>query len=188
MEILYVFVQLLEIQDHSPSVIFLRSHKDWRYMYSLFEWWAFLITPFFSSSDTSKSVACVCSVENVWLCAVFSCNGSSAKSMSTPSTIFRISSSILICFHWARQKRIWPALKSSDCFCNSSSILGTLLQKSLTSFGSAFWFLAVTELSYPSLVPRFCSPPEAAVAPLLTVLRGEGGGSVLKKGLFCLCL
>ena len=32
-EILYVFVQFFEIQDHSPSVIFLRSHKDWRYVF-----------------------------------------------------------------------------------------------------------------------------------------------------------
>ena len=35
------------------------------------------------------------------------------------------------------------------------------------------------ELSYTSLVPRFSLPPEAAVAPPLTVL--GGGGSVLKK-------
>ena len=29
----YVFVQLFEVQDHSPPVIFLRSHKDWRYVF-----------------------------------------------------------------------------------------------------------------------------------------------------------
>ena len=119
----------------------------------LFEWWAFLITPFFSNSDTSKSIACICSVENICLCAGFSCTGSTATFLSTPSTIFRISSSIVICFHWAKQKQIWPALKSSDCFCNSSSTLGTLLQKSLTSFGWAFWFLAVNDfspLNFPS--------------------------------------
>ena len=51
-------------------------------MYSLFEWWAFLITPFFNNSDTSKSIACICSVEHLWLCAGFSCTGSSAKSIS----------------------------------------------------------------------------------------------------------
>ena len=122
-------------------------------MYSLFEWCACIITPFFSNSDTSKSIACICSVEHLWLCAGFSCTGSSVKSMSTPSTIFRISSSIVICFHWAKQKRIWPALKSSDCLWNSSSILGTLLQKSLISFGSAFWFLAVSDfcpLNFPT--------------------------------------
>ena len=107
-------------------------------MYSLFEWCAFLITPFFSNSDTSKSIACICSVENLWLCSGFSLYWQFSEIYVYPSAIFRISSSIVICFHWAKQKRIQPALKSSDCFCNSSSILGTLSQKSLTSFGSAF--------------------------------------------------
>ena len=39
------------------------------------------------------------------------------------------------------------------------------------------------ERSYPSLVPRFSSPPEAAVAPPLTVLGGGdgGGGGVCPK-------
>ena len=72
------------------------GHTEIGDMYSLFEWCAFLITLFFSNSDTSESntyIKCICSVEDLCLCVIFSCVSSSAKSMST---IFRISSSIVI--------------------------------------------------------------------------------------------
>ena len=144
-------------------------------MYSLFEWCAFffLITPFFSNSDTSIVFVLWKIYGWVPVFRVLAVQRNLFQPL-LPSQ-FRNSSCIVICFHWAKQKRIWLALKSSDCFCNSSSILGRLSQESLTSFGSAFWFLAVSdfppELSYPSLVPRFSSSPEAAVAPSLPVLQ-----------------
>ena len=104
------------------------GHTEIGDMFSLFEWCAFLITPFFSNFNTSESKAyikIICSVENLWLCVIFSCISSSAKSvyhlqdfficcdlcllllpssgflhllwfMFTPSTIFRISSSVVI--------------------------------------------------------------------------------------------
>ena len=93
MEILYVFVQLLEIQDHSPSVIFLRSHKDWRDVFLV----SVMCFPYHSLSNfnTSKSIAYICSVKNVWLCAGFSCTSSSVTSVSIPSTILGYNTTLL---------------------------------------------------------------------------------------------
>ena len=86
------------------------GHTEVGDMYSLFEWCAFLITLLFSNSNTSESKAYIkfiCSVENLWLCVIFSCisvqqNLCRPSSgflhllwfMFTPSTIFRISSSM----------------------------------------------------------------------------------------------
>ena len=243
MEILYIFVQLFEIQDHSPSVIFLRSHRDWRYVFlvwvmcfsyhsllqqfqhfrikSIYKNYLFcgkfmVVCYFFLHQQFSKIY--VYHLQDFFICCDLCLLLLPSSGflhllwfMFTPSTIFRISSSIviyvysfyhlqdffiyLICSHWAKQKWIWPAQKSSDCFCNSSNILGTLSQKSLTPLVQCYDFLLLViflpELSYASLIPRFSLPPEAAVAPPLTELQGGGvggGGVCPKKGLFCPCL
>ena len=118
--------------------------------YSFFEWAVFfLLSPYLGVQSPLSLLPLF--FWNWWLGGVFSCIGSSVKSISTPSAIFSTSLSIVSCWHCGKWNRIWPALKFSDCCFSSAFTLGMVSWNVLTSFDLLLWCLAAggdTSLSY----------------------------------------
>ena len=167
MEILYVFVQLFEVQDHSPSVIFLRSHKDWKYVFLV---WVMCISyhygcvPVFPVLAVQWNLCLPLLPSWGFLHLLWSISTGPNKNefdlLWNPLTAFVILVLYLVHCH----RNLLPPL--------------------VHHFDFLLLVIFPPELSYPSLVPRFCSPPEAAVAPPRTLLQGV----CPKKGPFCPCL